>query len=226
MLNWIIQNKELLKIIYAFAIVLICFVIVLRTNKLFKLSSHQGIRYFRNAFFFYGFGFFIRYILGTRYLDDYIKFNYFALNVVFEFFLIMAGFFLIYSLLWKKFETTKQDLSSLLNGKIFIFYLMAILIAVLDYLWMAHYWMFLSQIIIFAIAVVISFSNYQKKGHKGKFLRFYFLAMVLSFVAWVLNFSIAFYLNWSNGMLMIIYVLNIILFLLFLFGVIKITGDK
>ena len=60
--GFIIQNKELFKIIYALVIVLICILIVIKTNKLFRLSFHTGIRYFRNTFFFYGIAFAIRYL--------------------------------------------------------------------------------------------------------------------------------------------------------------------
>jgi len=61
----IIENKELLKILYALIITVICLFIVIKTNKLFKISSHQGIRYLRNAFFFYGIAFITRYFLGA-----------------------------------------------------------------------------------------------------------------------------------------------------------------
>ena len=121
----IIQNKEVFKVLYAIVIVLVCSIIVLRTHKLFHLSLHQGIRYFRNAFFFYGIGFFIRYILGSSWI--YTNLNQYYLLIIellFEFFLVMAGFFLLYSLLWKKFESAgSKPLTSLFHSRIAIFYI-------------------------------------------------------------------------------------------------------
>ncbi len=225
MIDWIIQSRELIKIIYALIIISICLVIVLRTNKLFRLSSHQGIRYFRNCFLFFGFGFFVRYILGSGYLMATPTY-FIIMNILFEFFLIMAGFFLVYSLLWKKFELDNHSRSSLFNGKIIVFYLMSAIIVLLDYLWLTHSFMLWSQIILFALAVIISFNNYINNTPKGKFLKYYFIAMLMGFIAWVLNFLAANYFHWDKTMLMGVYGLNILLFLLFLFGVIKVTRDR
>ena len=217
--EWIIANKELIKIFYALAIVSICAVIVFKTDRLFRLSSHQGIRYFRNAFFFFGIGFIIRYFLGA--ISNY----HLITTIIFEYFLIMAGFFLLYSLLWKRIEASGSDYqSSLFNSKIFIFYIMSLVIVLLDYLWGTYYLLFCSQIMLFSFASIISYSNYKKNRKRHKFLKSYFIAMVLSLSAWLLNALASLLLNWHQGVLIVIYLLNIIIFLLFLFGVIKVTA--
>ncbi|MBU4069842.1 MAG: hypothetical protein KJ646_02580 [Nanoarchaeota archaeon] len=223
MIEWIIQSKESLKLIYAFIIILSCFVIVIKTNKLFKLSEHQGIRYFRNAFFFYGIGFFIRYFFDLKYFI--FNKNYHVLTTfIFEYFLIMGGFFLLYSLLWKKIESAGEEyFTSLINSKVLVFYLMAFVIVGLDCIWKTFYFMFFSQIILFAILILISYNNYIAKGSKGKFLKFYLIAMIFSFIAWVLNFLAALTFAWNPGILITIYLLNIIIFLFFAAGVVRIT---
>lgn len=216
MLEWIIENKELLKFLYTFLIAGICAIIVVKTDRLFGLSLHQGIRYLRNAFLFYGIGFIVRSLLGIKSMPHNL------LNILFEFFLIMAGFFLLYSLLWKRFKTHTKS-SSLLNPWIIVFYLMALVIALIDNLWGTYTLMFFSQILLFSIASVISFKNYLKNGRKHKFLKFYFAAMILSLAAWTLNALAALYFNWSQGMVLNVYVINLIIFLLFLYGVVKVT---
>ena len=215
MLEWIIENKELLKFVYTFLIAGICAIIVVKTDRLFGLSMHQGIRYLRNAFLFYGIGFIVRSLLGIPSLPRDL------LNVLFEFFFIMAGFFLLYSLLWKRFKTSTR-FSSLLNPWIIIFYLMALIIALVDNLWGTYILMFFSQIFLFSIASVISFKNYIKNGRKHKFLKFYFAAMVLNLAAWALNAFAAVYL-WRLRFVVGVYIINIVIFLLFLFGVVKVT---
>jgi len=227
MYEWIIENKELFKVFYALAVGLICAVIVLKTHRLFRLSHHQGIRYFRNAFLFYGVAFIIRYFLGAPLIYNLIGGEIFSLiNFIFEYFLIMAGFFLFYSLLWKKIEGVKRNYpSSLFNLRIFPFYVMAGIIAVLDLLWNTREFMFFSQIIIFAFAGVISYVNYKKNGKRHRFLRFYFVAMVLSFLVWTSNAIAALYLNWNKAVLMGVYSSNLIIFLLFLYGVVKVTKN-
>lgn len=219
--EWIIGNKELLKIFYALIIGIVCFFIVLKTDRLFRISLHQGIRYFRNAFLFYGLAFIIRYFIGAQYF--YGKNYSFIIKGAFEYLLIMAGFFLLYSLLWKKFEGSRSDYSSLFNSRIFLFYLMAFILVFLDYLWRTYYFMFFSQIILFLYASIISYLNYKKNGKKYRFLKFYFMAMMFSLAAWLLNSIAALYLEWNQGVLMGVYLLNIIIFLLFLYGVVKVT---
>jgi len=223
--SWLIDNKEALEIIYALAISIICAVIVIKTNKFFKLSLHQGIRYFRNAFLFYGIAFAIRYFLGA--FVDMSGLYYTTTKMAFEYFIIMAGFFLLYSLIWKKFEKPREDYtSSLFNIKTAIFHLMAIVIVVLDNLWQTYFFMFSSQIIIFIYTAVISYLNYKNNGKQHKFLKFYFISMLLGFSAWLLNLLVALYLEWDKNILIDIGILNIIFFLLFLYGVIKVIKIK
>ena len=47
--------------------------------------------------------------------------------------------------------------------------------------------------------------------------------MLLGLSAWILNAIVGVYLNWSRSGLINIYLLNIIFFLLFLYGVLKVT---
>ena len=225
MYNLLIENKELLKFAYGLIIAIICFIIVLRADKLFKLSLHQGIRYFRNAFFFYGIAFIIRYFCGAFFCYNLIPNSYnFLTNLIFEYFLIIAGFFLLYSLLWKRIESQKEEnYSSLLNARIFVFYIMALILVLLDFIWQTYHFMFISQVVLFLFASIISYSNYLEKGNKHKFTRYYFIAMLLSFVAWLLNSLAALYFNWNQNIIIGIYCINIIIFLLFLWGVIRVT---
>ncbi len=214
--NWIIANKELIKIFYALIIIFICAVIVLKTDRLFRISLHNGIRYFRNAFFFFGVGFMLRYFLKV--FPDYLN------KIIFEFFIIMAGCFLLYSLLWKRIESFEREYnSSLFNPYILIFYLMSFIIVFADYLWSTYYGMFCSQIVLFSFASIISYLNYQKNKTRP-FLKFYFIAMILSLAAWLLNAGTSLLLNWHQGTLIAIYLLNIIIFLVFLFGVVRTTA--
>ncbi len=216
--NFIAQNKELFRFLYSIIVAFICFIIVLKTDRLFRISSHQGIRYFRNAFFFYGLAFIFRYILGNP-----IYFN--QMRLVFEFFMIMGGFCLFYSLLWKKFEHSKET-SSLFNFRIFIFYILALIIVVLDYLWGGYTFMFLSQIILFFFASIISYNNYKKGKKEHKFLKLYFIVMVLNLIVWVLNFVFSSFLDWRLRWVANIYIINVLVFLIFLYGVVRLTKRR
>ena len=219
-LTFLVENREIIKLFYGLLIGLICFVIVSRVDKLFRLSLHQGIRYFRNAFVFYGIAFIVRYVFGYLIYFSYISWDYFnAVTLIFKYFLIMAGFFLLYSLIWKKIENQKENYrSSLLNPRIVIFYAMSFLIIFLDYFWKTHHFIFISQIILFTITSGISLSNFVRGKKSHKFLKFYFIIMILSLMAWILN-SIAALFEWNPIIIMTVSGINVITFLLFLYGV-------
>jgi len=214
----LLNNREPLKILFTIIIGFACFMIVLRTDKLFRLSYHQGIRYFRNAFFFYGLAFILRYLFGI-FSNSLMKF-------VFEFFLIMAGFSLFYSLIWKKFEIPgKESYSSLINWRIFLFYILSIILVILDYIWETYCFMFGSQIVLFAYASIISYINYNK--NKGKeFTGLYFIVMLLNFIVWAANFVVAKFLEWYRPIVIGVYAIDIIIFILLLYTVLSLTKGK
>jgi len=223
--SFVIENKEILEAVYSLIIGLICAVIVSKTDKFFRLSLHQGIRYFRNSFLFFGLAFLARYIFG---LSLGLSLTYaFVVQIAFEYFLVMAGFFLLYSLIWKKFESPKDKyFSSLFNTKVAIFHFMALLIAAGDSLWNDYNFMFISQIIIFSYASVLSCINYRNDAGKHQFPKFYFLAMLSGLCAWILNFLAEAYFEWNKWILINIGIINIIFFLLFLYGIIRVIKTK
>jgi hypothetical protein len=226
-LGFLIENREIIKLAYGLLIGLICFIIVLRVDKLFKLSLHQGIRYFRNAFAFYGIAFIIRYFFVALIYFEFVSGDYLNLvTIIFKFFLVMAGFFLLYSLIWKSLESGVENYrSSLLNPRTLVFYLISLLIVLLDYIWNTHYFIFASQIILFTLTSGVSCSNYLRDKRKHGFLKFYFVAMILALAAWLFN-AVSALLGWNQGFLINSYLLNIIIFLLFLYGVINATRGK
>jgi len=227
--NWIFANKELLKIIYALIVCFVCAIIVLKTDRMFKLSDHQGLRYFRNAFFFYGVAFAVRFILGgiSNPLNS-IESNqifFIMINYLFNFFIMIAGFFLLYSLIYKYIKK-ERSYHSLLNIRAGFFYLIALLIVILDFSFETNYIMYFSQIIVFAALCIIGYKNYLEDHGKHLFLKYYFFIMVLGLIFWILNTLAYFYNDWSIFIKTHIYVMNVLFFLFFLFAIKKITSNK
>ncbi len=213
--EFVLQNKEIFKIFYALIIISICWFIFWKSHKIFSLSYHQGVRYFRNAFLFYAAGFFSRYFLK-------FAIGGFLANLFFEFFFAMAGFFLLYSLLWKKFESVKiKSYSSLFNIPIVIFYLLSLIIIYADLVASGLYFLFISQIILFALMSMLTLLNYVNR--KQSFLKFYFTAVVLIFIAWLLNFIALSFFELVTPIIIGVYILNLIFFFILLYGVAKLT---
>ena len=217
--DFIFAAKELSKIVYALIMCGICGLIVIKLDRLFKLSDHQGLRYFRNAFFFYGISFIMRFILGG--IDNPLgseklnSFFYFLTNQLFGFFTIMAGFFLFYSLTWRKLEKESNH-NSFFNARIFIFYFLTLIIIFLNIFLNSSFVIYLSQIIIFVIITILAFVN---------FLKYYFLIMVLGLGTWVLGLFGQILASYSV-INMFVYILNIIFFVSFFYMINKILSGK
>lgn len=231
----IFENRNLLKLVYTLIIGTICFIIFAKTNKLFRISSHQGIRYFRNAFLFYGFGFILRYALVTLYDITGENYRLFVFSpfvkLVHDFFLVMAGFFLLYSLLWRSFENSKGSRSSLFNLRIMLFYILALIIALLDYTWSTYSFMYLSQIVVFSFAGGVCFARFGESQKAGSFFNFYFMVIILNFIVWTANFIISSSFgyvidspfDWQGFGVIATYALNLIIFSLFLYSILNST---
>ncbi len=214
--DWVLENKEMIKLVYAILICFICATIVVKTNKLFKLSDVQGLRYFRNSFFFYGLAFFSRYILGLFW--DTIFF--------FEFFIIIAGLFLLYSFIWKHAEYEGNCYYSLLNPKAGIFYIVAFLIACFDYYFNTALFMYISQIALFVVMSFISYNKFVSSGRKNKASKYYFVVILLGLLMWTLNMSLEYFINWNIAVQSIVYSINILFFAFFFYVITKITKGK
>jgi hypothetical protein len=221
--EWLIANREVLKIVYALVICAICVVVVLKTNRLFKLSDYQGLRYFRNAFFFYGLAFGIRYFLGpVLEILGHPLGGPTMITALFEFFVVLAGFFLFYSFIWKYVEKRK-NYHSLFNLRVGIFYLVSILIVFLNYSLNTELFMYFSQIALFLVMVVLSYQNYLVRGRENKFSKYYFFTIILGLLVWILN-TVQIYVLSENGVAQIyVPIINVIFFLLFLYGAINIS---
>lgn len=217
--EWILENRELLKLVYAIVICLVCSNIVLKTDRLFKLSGYQGLRYLRNAFFFYALAFMSKFIFGKleNPIPNYGQVYFQTINIFFQFFIIMAGFFLLYSLIWKRIEKEK-NYHSLFNVRIGMFSFLAIMIIILNSIIGNNIALYSSQIILFLIMSGISLSNYLKNGSK-----YYFFVILMGLISWSLN-TIAYFFSQSFVMIQIFaHTLNMIFFLLFLYSTTKMT---
>ena len=134
----------------------------------------------------------------------------------------MAGFFLLYSLIWKKFEFSKRARSSLFSPGILLFYLLTIIIIVVDYLLNLKL-LFISQIIVFGLATIISYNNLRKSERSTIFIKLYPIVLFLNMILWAFNLIIAIWLDWDFASIVNLHILNGIIFLLFLYGVLKVT---
>lgn len=214
----IFQNLELISLLYAFSIIFICAFLVLKIDRAFKLSDYQGLRYLRNAFFFYGLAFIFNFIFG-RVAVSFQKIYSFSIGILFSFSMMCATLFLFYSLVWKNLETEKSY-NSFLNYRSVVIYVIALVVALLN----IHV-LFLFQVVLYVGIFLLTLKNLISSKSKYSFLRYYPLAILGALISWVLLYL---YQVWQLGgfLVLISIIANLAFFLIFLVGIIKVTQNK
>ena len=189
--------------------------IYVKANKLYAFSNYRGLKYFSQAFLFLAIGFFLRYfvmlnnVLAGNMHETIQTFN--ILLILMEFFLIMMGFFLLYSLVWKNFETKRYSKNPI-NLPVFFMYALAIIFATFDYFIQSLILLYLSQIVLFTIASIIAYKNYRAK--KQKYKQYYFIIMVLFLIIIIINFVAQYTINTYPIMRFYAYITTVIAVLL------------
>jgi len=152
--------------LYSFIAVLLCFLVYYKTKEIYELTKHNGIKYFRNAFLFFGFAYASRFLLFLVILTG-ISFRFIIPRRVMylplftapvTYLSTMAIFFLIYSTIWKKIRYNH-----------FLIISNIILISIL-------------QLLMLLLTVVIS-TRKHKKNKKRYTRTLYFLISML----WLIN---------------------------------------
>jgi hypothetical protein len=184
---------------------LIAFMIYYRAKKLHDLVDHQGIRSFRDAFFWWGASFAVRtvhVILANRYA---LVTTFLAM--AFFYCLALGAFYLVHSLVWKR----------LIGDDTLLFHLFSIgLVAGTLYYYPGM--IFLACMILLGYAIAISYSNYKRA--KG-FHQFYFISLVIAFLAYLVNFLTIYFS--SPYFLILSYLATMAALLIFLAGVLRFT---
>jgi len=219
------------EIIYSLVIIVCSLMIYFGTKELYELSSHKGIKYFRQAFLFFAIAYFFR---------SFIKFIlvYFSVNrildisprifapllsqvtlLLFMYFSSMAIFYLLYSVMWKKWNGSSK--------KIYLFHLLAFIISA-SIILSRNALIYLGvNILLFIIVLFVVYTSYQntKKKPKGHKHNLYVIYLLLSFFL-ILNIIDILIPEFLQIFQLFIYIASIIIFLMMLYKVLKKTGPS
>lgn len=210
--------------IYTLLIAITSLLVFFKTRKVYNFSNYKGLRYFSNAFLFIAVGFLLRYIiilqkiLSGELLGTIQQTN--LLLILMQFFLILPGMFLLYSLIWKKFENTKYSKKPL-NAPVTFIYIVSLIFAIADFLLQSFLFMYLSQILLFLIASIIAYKNY--KTTKQQLKQFYFISMVLFLIARTINLIAQYTIDSFPLMRIYTYIITVVVLFLFLYITNKLT---
>lgn len=208
------------EIIFSLIVVITCTLIYFKTKELYDLSSYKGIKYFGNAFLFFGIAFLSRLVLrlfaiisfGTRNPFDFLYFNLGYL--IFLYAGLMAGFYLIYSSLWKHLKNPEEI------G--WFFHPIAATIASIFIIFLFGSATLLLLILIFLLAALLAYSS-EKSSRKKEGLGKLYILYILLFIAFIANAASQFFIRISDEASIILYTISSVLFLVILYRVVRVT---
>lgn len=213
--------------LYAALVIVPSLIIFYKTRGLYNFSGYKGLRYFSNAFLFISLGFFLRYIVIVNKVlagDPMGTIQTFDLLVIgMEFFIVLTGMFLLYSVAWKRFETKRYS-KNLVNLPVLLIYITALIIAFIDFILETFILLYSSQIVFFSIASVITYRNYSKKRIYSR--QFMFMSMFLFLVVMVINFIAQVTIDQYPLMRFYAYLITVIAVFIFLYITSKLTGRR
>jgi len=211
------------ELIYSFVIILCSLMVYYATREMYELSSYKGIKYFRQSFLFFAIAYFSRYFiqffLVLFKVQDILEFSPMYIGwitlFVFLFSSAMAVFYLLYSVMWKKWNHSKL--------KIIMFNIFAFLIAFIGASIRGIIVSLLLNIILLAFVLFILSVAYKdsKDKKKGKNL---FIIYILLSIFWILNVIDILIPKFLQIYQLVIYLASILLFMIILYKVLKKAG--
>jgi len=170
------------ELVYTLIVVFLCFTIYYKTREIFGLTKHEGIKYFRITFLFFGLAYISRFISVLLKLMVVTFDIYFPIHIFGIFPLLFIGYFstmailsLTYSILWKKLHIKHTFL---------LFNVIAVLISGIAFFSRSPSILILAQAVLLIFTSIIIahyiFSNSRKIS------RLYIL-YILFFLFWIVN---------------------------------------
>jgi len=212
------------ELIYSFVIIICSLMVYYATKEMYELSSYKGIKYFRQAFLFfaiaYFFRYFIQFFLFLFNLRDILEFSPMDIGWISLFIFIysssMAVFYLLYSVMWKKWNHSKS--------KIILFNLVALIFALIGTSFREINLSLIINLILLAFVLFILLIAHKNSKGKQK-TKSLFIVYLLLFIFWVLNIIDILIPRFLELYRLIIYIASILLFMIILYKVLKKTGS-
>lgn len=210
------------ELIYSFVIILCSLMVYFGTKEIYELSSYKGIKYFRKSFLFFAIAFFFRYFIKIIFAlfspqGDMAVLRIFPAltTVLFIYFSSMAIFYLLYSLLWKRWNLLK----------IYMLQILSVAISVVSIL-IGNIIFYIAINLLFLITALISISVvYFKSGKKSRKNNLHTIYMML-FIFWILNIFDILIPSFFGKLQLVIYLSSICIFFIILYKVLKKSGSN
>jgi hypothetical protein len=179
-----------LDILLFFSILLTSILIYKKSITYYKLSKYNGFKHFANAFLFIGLSSISTFSqkLLSNYLKQNLQLNTQTLQNIFEsltflnhYFLAMAGFYLIYSLVWKEINNKKYN--------ILILNILALSLSYISF--EKQYLFYIVMIILLIYGIMISYEKYINS--KNKQSQLYLISLILITITFITKLLLGFF---------------------------------
>jgi len=215
------------EILYSFIIIACSLLVYFSTKELYELSSYKGIKYFRLSFLFFAIAYFfrsfIKFVLvffNVRAIHEFSPNIFMPMGsltlVLFMYFSSMALFYLLYSVMWKKWNGNSK--------KIYLLHAIAIVISLLTAISGEPSFLLLINLFFFVLVSFIFYIAHKNFKDKKKGNTLYAIYMLL-FVFWMLNLIDILVPSFLQGFQLFIYLASSGIFLAILYKVLKKTGN-
>ena len=212
------------EIIYSFIIIICSLMVYFGTKELYELSNHKGIKYFRQAFLFFAIAYLfrsiIKFFLVFFNIGRVFEFTPRGLGIItlflFMYFSSMAVFYLIYSVMWKKWN---KD-----SNIIYLFHLLAFIIALVSIVSKSGLIYLALNVLLLIFIILVVFIAYNNSKNKKKRHNMYIIYVLLS-IFWILNILDILIPSFLQTFKLFIYLVSIVIFLLILYKVLTKTGS-
>lgn len=170
-----------IELIYTSIVVLFCILIYYKTRESYTLTKYKGIKYFRNAFLFFGLAYLTRFILHLTMLTTMGTDGFLARHEVFPLMMLitsylstMAIFYITYSLIWKKIKYSHFFL---------VANIVAITLSLIAFISRSPILTSLLQLVLLGFSLVVSYVNHNKGKGSGNVRLLYLLVAIF----WLIN---------------------------------------
>ncbi len=216
------------EVLYSFFIIACSLMIYFGTREIYELSKHRGIRCFRLTFLFFALAYFSRSVIKFMIIyfnsTSIMSVSPILLNplvgtvslFLFMYFSTIAIFYLLYSVMWKKwsnfsFTAPVLHLISIVISATIIFYNNILLYLLLN----------LALFLVVLFVVLVSRNSSKDKVQKKGIYPIYILLMFF----WILNIAEILLPRYFQTTQIVLYIFSSGLFLLMLYKVLKKAGS-
>lgn len=216
------------EIIYSFVIILCSLIIYFGTRELYELTKHKGIKYFRQSFLFFAIAYVFRSLIkfvivffNIRNLKDFSPLLGPLTLVLFIYFSTMAVFYLLYSVMSKKWENYPKF--------IYFFHFIAIIVAIMIVITQSlQIYLTINFLLLFFVFYLVFVSykesySQEKTNQKKKSHNMYVIYLLLS-VFWIFNILDILIPDAIQSYQVAVYIFSISIFMTILYKVIKKTS--